>query len=45
MATLEIKKVRKNYGTLEVIHGIDLFINNGELHVKLGRGCGWISER
>ena len=28
MATLELKQVRKNYGNLEVIHGIDLFINN-----------------
>ena len=26
MATLELNKVRKNYGNLEVIHGIDLFI-------------------
>ena len=41
MATLEIKKVRKNYGTLEVIHGIDLFINNGEFCVLVGpSGCG-----
>ena len=41
MATLEIKKVRKNYGTLEVIHGIDLFIHNGEFCVLVGpSGCG-----
>ncbi len=31
MATLELKQVRTNYGYLEVIHGIDLFIKNGEL--------------
>ena len=41
MATLELKKVRKNYGNLEVIHGIDLFINNGEFCVLVGpSGCG-----
>ena len=41
MATLELKKVRKNYGNLEVIHGINLFINNGEFCVLVGpSGCG-----
>jgi len=41
MATLELKQVRKNYGNLEVIHGIDLFINNGEFCVLVGpSGCG-----
>ena len=33
MATLELKQVRKNYGNLEVIHGIDLFIKNGEFTI------------
>ena len=36
MATLELNKVRKNYGNLEVIHGIDLFIKNGEFCVLVG---------
>ncbi len=41
MATLELKQVRKNYGSLEVVHGIDLFINNGEFCVLVGpSGCG-----
>ncbi len=41
MATLELKQVRKNYGNLEVIHGIDLFIKNGEFCVLVGpSGCG-----
>ncbi len=41
MATLELRKIRKNYGNLEVIHGIDLFINNGEFCVLVGpSGCG-----
>ena len=41
MATLELNKVRKNYGNLEVIHGIDLFIKNGEFCVLVGpSGCG-----
>ena len=41
MATLELKQVRKNYGNLEVVHGVDLFINNGEFCVLVGpSGCG-----
>ena len=41
MATLEIKEVKKNYGNLEVIHGINLFIKNGEFCVLVGpSGCG-----
>ena len=41
MATLELKQVRKNYGNLEVVHGVDLFINNGEFCVLDGpSGCG-----
>jgi multiple sugar transport system ATP-binding protein len=41
MATLELKQVRKNYGSLEVVHGVDLFINNGEFCVLVGpSGCG-----
>ncbi len=41
MATVELKGVRKSYGTTRVIHGIDLQIADGELVVIVGpSGCG-----
>ncbi|MCK6450904.1 MAG: sn-glycerol-3-phosphate import ATP-binding protein UgpC [Alphaproteobacteria bacterium] len=41
MATVELKGVRKSYGTTRVIHGIDLEIADGELVVIVGpSGCG-----
>jgi multiple sugar transport system ATP-binding protein len=41
MATLELKKVTKTFGTTTVIHGIDLAINHGEFIVFVGpSGCG-----
>jgi len=41
MASVTIKNVRKNYGTLEVVHGIDLSIEDGSFVVLLGpSGCG-----
>ena len=41
MATLKLQQVRKNYGNLEVVHGIDLFVDNGEFCVLVGpSGCG-----
>jgi len=41
MASVTIKNVRKNYGTLEVVHGIDLTIEDGSFVVLLGpSGCG-----
>jgi len=41
MATLKLKGVRKSYGALEVIHGIDLDVADGELVVLVGpSGCG-----
>jgi len=41
MATLELKKIVKNYGNLEVVHGVDLFVNDGEFCVLVGpSGCG-----
>ena len=41
MASVTVKNVRKNYGNLEVVHGIDLVINDGTFVVLLGpSGCG-----
>jgi multiple sugar transport system ATP-binding protein len=41
MATVEFRKLVKRYGTLEVVHGIDLSIDDGEFIVLVGpSGCG-----
>ena len=41
MGTVQLSDVRKFYGTLEVIKGIDLTVNAGELVVFVGpSGCG-----
>ena len=41
MAEISIRDVRKSYGKDEVVHGVDLQINNGEFVVILGpSGCG-----
>jgi len=41
MAEVELRGVRKSYGDLEVIHGIDLKIDDGEFIVLVGpSGCG-----
>ena len=41
MAEINIRDVRKSYGKTEVIHGVDLTIDNGEFVVILGpSGCG-----
>jgi len=41
MATLELKKLRKSYGKLEVIHGVNLQVEDGEFCVLVGpSGCG-----
>ncbi len=41
MATVEFRKLIKRYGTLEVVHGIDLAIGDGEFIVLVGpSGCG-----
>jgi ABC-type sugar transport system ATPase subunit len=41
VAGVELKSVRKSYGNLEVIHGIDLDIKSGEFVVLVGpSGCG-----
>jgi multiple sugar transport system ATP-binding protein len=41
MANLAISGLRKNYGTVEVIHGLDLTIEDGEFISLIGEsGCG-----
>ena len=41
MATVDIRKVEKSYGTVQVVHGIDLAIAHGDFAVILGpSGCG-----
>ena len=41
MAGLELKSLRKSYGTVEVIKGVDLSIEHGEFVVFVGpSGCG-----
>jgi len=41
LATLELKHVKKAYGKVEVVHGVDLSIDSGEFCVFVGpSGCG-----
>jgi multiple sugar transport system ATP-binding protein len=41
MASVTVKNIRKNYGDMEVIHGLDLEIPDGAFVVLLGpSGCG-----
>ena len=41
MAGLQLKNIRKSYGAVDVIHGIDLDIKQGEFVVFVGpSGCG-----
>ena len=41
MARLELTKVRKSFGPVEVVHGVNLAVNDAELTVLLGpSGCG-----
>ncbi len=41
MATVTISQVKKVYGTTQVIHGVDVDINDGEFCVLVGpSGCG-----
>ena len=41
MADVELRAVRKSFGDLEVVHGVDCVINDGEFAVIVGpSGCG-----
>ena len=41
MANVDLRNVRKSYGSLEVIHGIDMQVADGEFVVIVGpSGCG-----
>jgi len=41
MARVSVRKVRKSYGDMEVIHGVDIDIADGEFVVLVGpSGCG-----
>lgn len=41
MATLELKNIKKSYGKVDVIHGVDLTIDDGDFCVFVGpSGCG-----
>ena len=41
MAHVELRQVKKRYGDLDVIHGIDMQIGDGEFVVIVGpSGCG-----
>src|SRR5262249_10524132 len=41
MASVAIHDVRKAFGTIEVIHGVDVLIGDGEFVVLVGpSGCG-----
>ena len=41
MATVDIRQVRKSYGDLEVVHGVDATFEDGEFVVIVGpSGCG-----
>jgi sn-glycerol 3-phosphate transport system ATP-binding protein len=41
MAQIDIRNVRKSYGKIETVHGVDLAIADGEFVVVLGpSGCG-----
>ena len=41
MATLELEKIVKRYETTQVVHGVDLRVEDGEFCVFVGpSGCG-----
>jgi ABC-type sugar transport system ATPase subunit len=41
MAQVDLRNVRKSYGTLQVIHGVSVTVRDGEFVVIVGpSGCG-----
>src|ERR1043165_8402258 len=41
MANVQLQELRKSYGSLEVIHGVNLSVSDGEFIVLVGpSGCG-----
>ena len=41
MADVELKQLKKSFGSVDVIHGVDLSIESGEFAVFVGpSGCG-----
>ena len=41
MASVEIRNIRKNFGTVPVIHGVSIEIQDGEFVILVGpSGCG-----
>jgi multiple sugar transport system ATP-binding protein len=41
MAAVEVRRVRKRFGTVDVLHGVDVAIRDGEFVVLVGpSGCG-----
>ena len=41
MASVDVRKVRKSYGHVEVLHGVDIDIQEGEFVILVGpSGCG-----
>src|SRR5260221_7073575 len=41
MASVELRQVRKSFGSTQVVHGVDIFIADGEFVVLVGpSGCG-----
>ncbi|EIM29019.1 ATP-binding cassette domain-containing protein, partial [Microvirga lotononidis] len=41
MASVEIRNIRKNFGTVPVIHGVSIDIQDGEFVILVGpSGCG-----
>jgi multiple sugar transport system ATP-binding protein len=41
MASVELRQVRKSFGSTEVVHGVDISIDDGEFVVLVGpSGCG-----
>ena len=41
MASVDLKDVRKSFGRVEVVHGVNISIDDGEFVVLVGpSGCG-----